>query len=156
PLNLWLLIPVAIVVSSLTAFFNPALRAFVPTLTEDRRLLETANGLMETTGRFARIIGPGLISVLSRLLPVVHYFTVDAISFFVSAWSISRVKVEKPVIHASAEKLSLRDHLFAGYRLVRGDSRLMYMVFCWAVVGALWLFIMPLGITLFLREKISS
>jgi MFS transporter, DHA3 family, macrolide efflux protein len=39
PLTLWTLIPVAITVSSLSAFFNPALNALTPQLTQDRPLL---------------------------------------------------------------------------------------------------------------------
>ena len=60
-LSLWTLIPVMIIVSSLRAFFYPALNALVPLLAPEKELLHSTNSLMQTTGRFARVIGPAMV-----------------------------------------------------------------------------------------------
>jgi MFS family permease len=155
PLSLWLLLPVAIVVSSLSAFFAPALKAFLPTMIEDQPLLETTNALMETTNRFARVLGPGFIGALSRLVPVVHYFSLDALSFFISAWSISTIP-RATQIETPHERSSLMATLSAGYRLCCKDPLVMYLMVAGAFASAAWLFVYPLGITLYLKEKITG
>jgi len=155
PLSLWLLLPIAIVVASLSAFFGPALKAYLPTMIEDQPLLETTNALMETTNRFARVIGPGLIGVLSRIVPVIHYFSLDALSFFISAWSISKIpRVAQPEVRH--EKSGLRATLSAGYRLSFTEPLIGYLMIAGAFASAAWLFIYPLGITLYLKENITG
>lgn len=155
-LNIWPVIVVAIVVSSLTAFFNPALAALVPELIRDKALLQATNGLMETTGRLARIIGPGLVGLLSRQIPLIHYFTIDAFSFFVSAASISRVKIDPLLGPPEHVPLSLKATLLAGYRLAKSQSVLKYTVYSGALAGAAWIFVVPLGMTLLLRERLPT
>jgi len=156
PLTLWLLIPVAIVVASLSAFFNPALKALLPSLVEEPRVLETANGLMESTSRFARAIGPGLISLVSHFVPVVHYFTLDALTFFVSAWSVKNVETPTSVSPIKVERSSFAESLSAGYYLSKKNSVVSFVLYSGAIVGAAWLFIIPLGFALLLRERITS
>ena len=92
PPSLLVLTFVGVVISSLSAFFNPALRATVPELVESAELLQATNGLMETTYRFARVIGPGFIALLNAIVPIIHFFTIDAIPFFLSAFTISRLR----------------------------------------------------------------
>jgi MFS transporter, DHA3 family, macrolide efflux protein len=156
PLGLSLLIPIAIIVSSLSALFNPALKAFLPEIIDDRKVLETTNGLMETTNRFARVIGPGFIGLVGPFLPVIHYFTMDAISFFASAWSISMVHKEGKGAPSVYDKSGLFESLKASQRLARQDNMMSYLFFTGSIAGAAWMFIFPLGITLYLREHIHS
>lgn len=155
-LSIWPVIVVTIVVSSLTAFFTPALAALLPELTKDVGLLQTTNGLMETTGRFARIIGPGMVGLLSRQIPLIHYFTIDAVSFFVSAFSISRVKIDSSLANIDPVPLDLKATLLSGYRLAKSQSVLKYTVYSSAVAGAAWIFVVPLGMTLLLRERLPT
>lgn len=156
PLSLWLLIPIAVIVASLSAFFNPALRALLPSLVEEQRVLETANGLMESTSRFARAIGPGLVSLVSGFVPVIHYFTLDALTFFVSAWSVARVESPGGVSQANAERSSFSESLSAGYYLSKKNPVISFVLYSGAIVGAAWLFIIPLGVALLLRERITG
>jgi MFS family permease len=156
PLSLWLLIPIAIVVASLSAFFNPALRALLPSVVEEQRILETANGLMESTSRFARAIGPGLIGLVSGFVPVVHYFTIDALTFFVSAWSVKNVEIHATASHEKAERSRFSESIFAGYHLSKKNSTISFIIYSGAIVGAAWMFVIPLGIALLLRERITS
>ncbi len=156
PLSLWAVVVVAILVSSLSAFFNPALAGFIPQMTKDRALLQATNGLMETTSRFARIIGPGLVGLLGRHVPLIHFFTVDAISFFVSALSVSRAKPDPALVHNENYQREVFGSLMAGYRLAKTNPVLRYTVYSTSVAASAWLFVVPLGMTLLVRERLPS
>ena len=152
-LKLWLIISVAIIVSSLSAFFTPALNSLLPNLIKEKKLLQATNGLMETTGRLARVIGPGIIGLLSTVVPFIHYFTLNALSFFISAVSIGATERQKP---HTAHRLRLRDTLLAGHHLVKSKPMVRYVIFSGAIAGSAWNFILPLGMTLLVRERVPQ
>lgn len=87
-LQLWHLAAVAVVVSGLGALFDPALQASLPALVTDRQMLQATNGLMDMTRRLARAIGPSLAGALVAVLSLSHFFTLDAISFIISAVAV--------------------------------------------------------------------
>ncbi len=70
------------------AVFQPAMQTVLPSLVHDPRLLPAANGLLDATDRSARLLGPGLVALLAGILPVVHFLTLDAISFVASATAL--------------------------------------------------------------------
>jgi DHA3 family macrolide efflux protein-like MFS transporter len=155
PLNVALLLTAVIVVSSLSALFQPAMSGLLPQLLPDRDLLQASNGLMETTSRLARVMGPGLVGLLSRFVPLIHYFTIDRISFLFSAYSLHRVQTTSE----SAEpgpRLTVRQALLAGHHLVFAKPVVAFVVLTGAIAAATWLFIFPLGMTLLLREKFPA
>jgi len=87
-LQLWHLVIVAVVIGSLGALFDPALQASLPALSGNPQILQATNGLMDITRRLARALGPSLAGVLIIFLPLAHFFTLDAISFAVSAVAV--------------------------------------------------------------------
>lgn len=86
--QLWQLAAVAVVVAGLGALFDPALQASLPALVTNMRTLQAANGLMDMTQRLARAIGPSLAGALVAILSLTHFFTLDAISFAISALAV--------------------------------------------------------------------
>lgn len=154
PPGLWVLVPVAVGVSSLYALFDPALKAFLPQLAPTREVLQTSNGLMELTSRIARVIGPSVVAVLGQFIPAVHFFTVDAMSFFASALAIKGLERERPD-HAET-RMGARDALLAGARLLSGDRVLRFAVLSGLFSGSAWLLMFPLGITLLVRERLPQ
>jgi len=82
-LNLLTLAAVAALLSGLEAFFLPALQASLPRLVEPTHLTPMVS-LLDSTDRLGRILGPGLIGLLAAL-PEAHLFTIDSISFLISA-----------------------------------------------------------------------
>lgn len=156
-ISIWVLIAVTIIVSSLKAFFDPTLRAYIPRLAVTPELRHSTNALMETTARLGKIIGPGLVGVLSRSVPVLHYFTIDAASFFVSALSIAGLKerVTKD-IDTGFTKASVSERLRHGYKLCRSHSLINFIVLTDALVNSAWFFILPLAIGLLLHERMPD
>jgi MFS transporter, DHA3 family, macrolide efflux protein len=78
------------------AVFKPALQAVLPTVAEDVRLLPAANALLDATGRIARFLGPGLVALLVSAVPVIHFLTLDAFTFLISAAALSLIRRGQP------------------------------------------------------------
>ena len=145
------LLAVAVPVSGLGAFFDPALQATLPALAADSEELQSATGLMSTTVRGARAVGPGLVALLGPLLPMIHFFTLDCASFAVSALSVSRLP---PAAAAKprAPRPGLRDNLAAGLRAVWSRPLLRDLMLARMVVAALWGVAFGLGLALAVNE----
>ncbi|MGH8886983.1 MAG: MFS transporter, partial [Egibacteraceae bacterium] len=71
------LLIVAAVLGVLGAVFDPNLGALVPELVERERV-QQVTGLLDLTGRIARVAGPGSAGALLLVLPEIHLYTVDA------------------------------------------------------------------------------
>ena len=81
---------VAVVLLALgQAVFQPALQAVLPGVVDEPALLPAANGLLDATERTARLLGPALVGVLAAIVPVVHFLTLDALTFLVSALALA-------------------------------------------------------------------
>ncbi len=70
------------------ALFDPNLGALVPDLVEPQQV-QAMNGLMDLTGRIARVAGPGTAGLLLVLVPQPTLFLADALTFAVSACALS-------------------------------------------------------------------
>lgn len=108
-LPLWGLIAAGFVVSTASAYFTPALNAFVPGIVE-RRNLQQANGLVTATNNMALLVGWALAAALVTLVSVGSFFVVNAASYFVSAALIARTR-PRPIDAAPERE---RSRLLAG------------------------------------------
>ncbi|MEU0051392.1 MFS transporter [Streptomyces sp. NPDC006309] len=70
------------------ALFDPNLGALVPELVEPDDV-QAVNGLMDLTGRIARIAGPGVAGVLLAVVPRQGLFWLDAATFVVSGVALA-------------------------------------------------------------------
>ena len=96
----WGLVLAVLVLAAGQAFFSPALQAILPELVRTPALLPATNALLDTTERIARLLGPGLVALLAGLLPMMHFLSLDAATFVVSAASvvlIGRLRAFAPV-----------------------------------------------------------
>ncbi len=93
-LNLLALTAVAAALSGLEAFFLPALQASLPRLVEPAGQTPMVS-LLDSTDRLGRILGPGLVGLLAAL-PEVHLFTIDSVSFLISAACLTVVLPHVP------------------------------------------------------------
>jgi DHA3 family macrolide efflux protein-like MFS transporter len=126
-----------VVLAGAEAVFRPALAQTLPTLLPDARLLPAANALFDTTERSARLIGPGLVGVLAGVLPVVHFFTLDAVSFLLSATAVlSLGRVGLRVVRPRLPLLAGIGHSFA---VVRGHRLLWTVLLCSGPINGLWI-----------------
>ena len=90
-LPLWGLIAAAAVLETATSYFAPAYGATIPTLVE-RENVQRANALVESSVQALSIGGWAVAAALLTFIPVSVFFAVNAISFFVSASLIGRLR----------------------------------------------------------------
>ncbi len=149
--SLPLLTAVAVTLSGLGAFFDPALQATLPDAAPDPETLQAATGLMGTTVRLARAVGPGLVGVLGAFVATIHFFTLDAVSFAVSALSVSMIVLPRASAPPARRAASLRESLFLGLREVGRDALLKDVMLTRAAVSGLWALAYGLGLALAVR-----
>ncbi len=99
--TLWLVYTLVIVEISLSGFFEPARSAIIPSLVPKKDLV-TANALSGSTWSVMLAFGAALGGVVVHLFGIRAAFILDACTFLVSAWFISRItnqpKLEKKAL----------------------------------------------------------
>ncbi|MDT7846992.1 MFS transporter [Streptomyces justiciae] len=85
------------------AVFDPNLGALVPDLVRSEEV-QAVNGLMDLTGRIARVAGPGAAGALLAFLPQAALFWLDAATFAVSA--VVLAVLGRRVLPVAAEALA--------------------------------------------------
>jgi len=147
----WLVYPLLFLESVMWAFFEPARTAVIPNITTSEDLI-LANTLSSTTWSLNLVAGAALGGIALALLGHDASFVLNALSFLVSAFLISRMHFDEP--HAAAfPKLRLRDlldysPLVEGLRYVRRDRRLFATVLVktgLAQMGVSWVLFTVMG-----------
>jgi MFS family permease len=110
-LPLWGLIAAGFLVATASAYFNPALGAFLPGIVE-RRNVQQANGLVTATNNAALLGGWAVASALLTVVSIGSFFAINAASYFVSAGLIARTR-SRPIAAAPPEETA-RPRLLAG------------------------------------------
>jgi MFS transporter, DHA3 family, macrolide efflux protein len=138
-LDVPVLVIVAGALSVLEAFCLPALQASLPRLVE-RDSLTPMVSLLDSTDRLARILGPGMIGLLVLAVPEIHLFTLDAVSFAVSACCLSRViRQARPLARRAGRPAGSRSALIAaGWQVLRRHAVLRRAVALRTVANLAW------------------
>ncbi|HIC89391.1 MAG TPA: MFS transporter [Anaerolineae bacterium] len=122
--QVWLFYIVGFVLSSISVFFIPSKSATIPLLVESRELL-SANALSLSTQTAAMLIGPAAAGFVIGYFGSGPAFVVDSVSFFISAFFISRMRVHTaPIKREDTNASMVWRELKEGLRTVR-DSRLL-------------------------------
>lgn len=162
-LQFWHLVAVEVLVSSLGALFDPALQASLPALTGDTRTLQATNGLMDITRRLARALGPSMAGLLIAFLPLAHFFTLDAVSFAVSAlavlalgkrfvWQASRSEDRKQ----PGKLKNVLQEAAGGIRLVRGHQPLFWSLLAVCLSNCVWSIAFVIGVPLLVARGLGN
>jgi DHA3 family macrolide efflux protein-like MFS transporter len=163
PLTVWTLIPPALAVAGLRAFFEPALQASLPRIAGDPALLPATNALFDATQRIARLVGPMLAGLLSGLMPVIHLFTLDALSFLASAGAIAELRGVLPPRDraeaagpARASSRILLGSLGRALPALRQRQVMTYAVWSGGILNGLWYMTIFLGLPLIIAGHALS
>ncbi len=144
-LALWHLAVVSAVLGALGSLFDPALQASLPALAPDAAELQAMNGLMDGTRRLALAIAPSLAGVLVAVLPLPQFFTLDAVSFAVSALAVASLGAKfawQPALvenvgAAGAERRIVRE-IAGAVRLVREHALVWWCLWAYVVSNIAW------------------
>lgn len=102
PEDVWIFYVLGFLQAVVGTFFGPAKTAMIPTIVERDTLL-AANALSQTTQVITGVIGSGLAGVLVGLTGSAWpAFTLDALTFFVSAIFIARIAAPKSAAEQTA------------------------------------------------------
>ena len=147
------------VLGAVDPLFDSVLRRCLPQLTPEPQLLGATNALLATTTRLARVCGPGLIAAAGALIPTVHLFTANAVSFVLSALAIAGVaadRFDRPGAPPPANRAGLAET----FRLIRAQPLVRHCILSGGIVFAAWSLVFPLGLGLLVHaqqpDKVSA
>jgi MFS family permease len=162
-IEIWHLVVTGAIMGSMGAFFDPALQSALPSITTSQMALEAMTGLMDLTQRLARALGPGLTGLLVAVMPITQFFTIESISFLISALTIlaigarltwNRDQAKVPIGHYSLQRV-MRD-LADGFKAAGDNRALCYCLFNLIVQAGLWGIAFTVGIPILVKQVYSD
>jgi MFS family permease len=143
-LTFWQLLAVSGLAAVLTAFFDSADNAYLPTIVEHERLVD-ANSALAASGSAAEFMAFGISGFLVQLLTAPIAIAIDALSFVASAVLIGSIRRPEGPPPTKAEREPVLDEIREGLRLVIHDPVLrafagaqMALAALWGIFGATW------------------
>jgi hypothetical protein len=130
------------------ASFSPAVQAIMPGLSPSAAMLPAINGLLDATDRMARLLAPALIALVAAWLPVVHFLTLDAASFLVSAAAVLWIGARPTRSVRSASGSSF----LQGFRAMRRHRLLGFLLSTCPIGNGAWYAALFLGVPLLLAR----
>lgn len=120
-LELWHIYIVSLLFGIVGAFFGPAYRAIVPEIVP-RELLPSANGLTTLSLQLAEIAGPALGALVVSTSGSPTAFTVDSLTFVISALCLAPLVRLALTGYAPKERKSMLHDFREGVEVVRRSS----------------------------------
>jgi predicted MFS family arabinose efflux permease len=136
-LTFWQLLVVTALAAVLTAFFDAADNAYLPTVVERERLVE-ANGALAASGSVAEFAGFGLSGVLVQLLTGPITILINAVTYVVSAVILLTIRHEEAPPPRVEDREPVFDEIRHGLRLVRHDRTLRAFAIAQMLLAAQW------------------
>ncbi|MFD7866740.1 MFS transporter [Streptomyces sp. NPDC059783] len=137
-LGVWALCAVAFATGVLTALFDVAYQAYVPSLVAKERLVE-GNSKLQASRSVAETAGQGLGGTLIQVLTAPVAILVDCLGYLFSAAMLLRIRTpEEPPARAEGIRPSVRREIVAGLRMTL-NSRLLRVIMVHAsLYNLLW------------------
>ncbi|MBL8701848.1 MAG: MFS transporter [Alphaproteobacteria bacterium] len=139
----------AIIVAGARGQFDPAMQSSLPRLSRSPAELLAINGLADGTVRLARLIGPALAGPLAALIPILHFFTANAVLMTV-AWmlllGLPRLAPREP------GPQEMRG-LLASVAIVQRTRPLRIMLLASMITNATWIVSITFGLALLVQER---
>ncbi|MEM7118571.1 MAG: MFS transporter [Chloroflexota bacterium] len=152
---------VAAIEAGLSGFFDPALQASLPTLADNTQTLQASNALLDVTSRMARIFAPGLAGLLTTFVPLEHFFSIDAVTFAVSAvalFAIGRDFAWRPEQDVAAKRglRAIFDDVWSAMQLVRQNRAVFWSLLSYVPANVAWSAIFMVGLALLADEVLNE
>src|SRR3989475_1288107 len=93
--SLWYLFVLAAAFGTLDAFFSPAMKAYIPALLHEEKLM-AGNALLQGTNMLTKFIGPSLAGLLVAVAGTGFAFGLDTVSFVFVTACLMVMKTKKP------------------------------------------------------------
>ncbi|MBU6998330.1 MAG: MFS transporter [Theionarchaea archaeon] len=129
-----------VIMSIAQVFFNPALRASIPTIVPEEEL-NRANSLIGITSKISGVIGPAIGGILVVTLGVPLAFIINGISFLFSAFSESFITI--PLVRREGPEKHVLADMKEGFGFILEKKPILGIII---VLGAMTFFAAPLVI----------
>jgi len=147
----WLVYPLLVAETTMAAFFEPARSAVIPNISHQSEVL-VANTLSSATWSVNLLIGASVGGVVAAFFGRDAVFSLNALSFLVSAFLISGMRFSEPHAEAAAplrpKDLVDFSPVMEGIRYIRNHPTLLPTVFAKAgelMVGPSWVIFTVMG-----------
>ena len=150
---------VAAIIGALGSLFEPTLIAALPDLTRNRQLLQAMNGLMDVTSRLAKVIAPGLAGWLIAIMPLSHFFTIDAMTYGASALvigSLGYAFTQKRKVASNPGRQGVIADIRGALRLIQKHRPLYWGLAAIFVINIAWSAAFTVGVALLVDEKFGG
>jgi len=145
-MSLWTLAIPVMLMMIVNSLFEPALRASLPRIVAAPEQLQAVNALFDAIIRVARVIGPMLAAAITLLIPLEQLFTLNSLTFLISAWAL--MKLGKALPRQPAQMISRRAAFAAGWRSLVGRRRMQVVYVCAGLGNVAWSLGMSIGMAL--------
>ncbi|MBU7013745.1 MAG: MFS transporter [Theionarchaea archaeon] len=128
------------IMSVAQVFFNPALRASIPTIVPEDEL-NRANSLIGMTSKISGVIGPAVGGVLVITLGIPLAFIINGLSFLFSAFSESFITI--PLVRREGPEKHILADMREGFQFIKEKKAILGIII---ILGAMTFFAAPLVI----------
>lgn len=151
-LTFWSLVASAMCLAALSALFQPALYSSVPHIAGSPARTQGVNALFDATTRMSRLLGPFAAGPLSAVLPVIHFLTVNALSFLASGLAILSLGRSIDPPPQAPDSMTAGRRLLRGLRIIADRPETRTMLVANSLVLAAWMIGVSLGLPFLVAE----
>ncbi|WP_273851538.1 MFS transporter [Guptibacillus spartinae] len=150
-LSYFYLLMVSFLIQSIGCFFNPTHRSVLPSITTEKERTN-ANSLYDTLTRGVTVLSPFITVWLLHTLGAIHFFTLDAITYGISALFIYRIQLKdsKPIVKKSIKGVYRSILEFASWVKAHATVRQLFLLTFVIVFFNTWVW--EVGLLLALSE----
>ena len=129
---------VNVTLSIIRSFFNPAISASIPDIVP-REKVSAANSLNQSSVQISQFVGQGIGGYLFVMLGAPLLFLIDGISYLVSAFSESFIRIPQKILEKSGGRRDkfrqFKSDTMEGFRYVWGHTGIRALFFAAAVIN---------------------
>jgi MFS transporter, DHA3 family, macrolide efflux protein len=144
------LVIAAIALALLRGQFEPAMYAAVPRVARDAQQRLETNGLIDSTIRLARIIGPAIAGPLAVLVPIVHFFTIHTVLLVGAVGALAGLAGPG---NARATESGGLHGLAAGFGYARTHPVIRPLLLVALIYWGSWVLALSLGLALIVHDR---
>lgn len=152
-LALWHLAVISFLLTTLRAFFQPALQASVAQVVPEQHIV-SANSILFASYHAAAVLGPVAAGFLYGRLSAGGMFLIDSATFFVSALAIIFVRL--PHVQSSAQQINIRQDLGDTISTLRQRPTVLWPIVFSALGILVVAGILRLGLPAFVTEALDG
>lgn len=145
---------VSFLIQSIGCFFNPAHRALLPLMTEEKERT-SVNGLNDTLQRGVTVISPFLSIWILTTHGAVHFFTIDAITYGLSACFLMKLQVKETIYNGKKSLSGVWRSIVSFTKWAGGNITLKHLFLSTFLIVFLNTWVWEVGLLLALSDMTS-